>query len=143
MSIRLKRVYEEPSRTDGVRVLVDRLWPRGVSKEKAGIAHWFKDLAPSDELRKWYHAHPAQWPIFRKRYLEELDAPEALPALAQLLELANGRRTLTLVYASRMTENNNATVLKQLIDGTPKPPKSSGPAKVEAGAQRARARAPR
>jgi uncharacterized protein YeaO (DUF488 family) len=94
-------------------------------------------------LRRWYHEHPVQWPTFRKRYLEELNSPEVVPLVEQLLDLANHSRTLTLVYASRMTEKNNATVLRQLIEGTPKPPKSSGPAKVEAGAQRARARAPR
>ena len=143
MAIHIKRVYDEPSRRDGTRVLVDRLWPRGISKERAKIAHWLKDVAPSNELRAWYHQHPLQWPVFRKRYLEELESPEVVPFLEQLQQLANQNRTLTLIYSSRMTEKNNATVLWHLLKGVPKPPRSSGPAKVEAGAQRARARAPR
>jgi len=143
MAIQTKRAYEEPSRKDGTRVLVDRLWPRGVSKEKAKIAHWLKDIGSLQRIAPLVPRASLQWPIFRKRYLEELDAPEVVPLVEQLLELANHSRTLTLVYASRMTEKNNATVLRQLIEGTPKPPKSSGPSKVEAGSQRARARAPR
>jgi uncharacterized protein YeaO (DUF488 family) len=142
MAIRLKRAYEEPSRSDGARVLVDRLWPRGISKDAAKLKLWLKDIAPSNDLRHWYHEHPAQWPAFQKRYIEELGQPEASAALEQLQELVNASRTVTLVYASRL-ELNNATVLQQLLEGRPKPPKSTGPAKAEAGAKRARARVPR
>lgn len=141
MPIRLKRAYEEPSRSDGARVLVDRLWPRGVSKEAAKLTLWLKDIAPSDELRRWYHEHPTQWPAFKKRYLEELGQAPTSTALEQLQQLMETKRTVTLVYASRSEMNNNATVLKQLLDGERKPPTSSGPAKAAAGAQRARARA--
>jgi uncharacterized protein YeaO (DUF488 family) len=77
MAIVVKRVYETASRTDGARVLVDRLWPRGLTKERAAVDEWLRDLAPSDELRRWYHARPEQWADFRKKYLKELSQPEA------------------------------------------------------------------
>jgi len=136
--INLKRVYDPASLSDGVRVLVDRLWPRGLTKDKAKIDEWLRDLAPSDELRKWYHARPTQWMNFRKRYLVELRAPEATAALEQLYALANSRKQITLLYASKNTERNNATVLKDLLDGMRKPPSTSGPA-AAAAAGRARA----
>ena len=85
MKVDVKRAYDPPSRNDGKRFLVDRLWPRGMKKENLRIEAWLRDLAPSDELRKWYHERPAQWLAFRKRYLEELAAPEAMAALEQLL----------------------------------------------------------
>jgi uncharacterized protein YeaO (DUF488 family) len=139
MKIVTKRVYDEPSRSDGARVLVDRLWPRGISKESAELTEWLKDLAPSDELRKWYHARPTQWLIFRKRYLEELRAPEVQDALERLYELASKRAKVTLLFGSRNLEKNNATVLKELLDGSRKPPRSSGPVRAVAS-KRARAR---
>lgn len=136
--VSLKRAYDPASVSDGVRVLVDRLWPRGLTKEKARIDEWLRDLAPSDQLRKWYHARPSQWANFRKRYLVELHSAEATAALEKLYHLANKRRRLTLVFASRNLERNNATVLKDLLDGMRKPPSSSGPA-AAAAAGRARA----
>ena len=136
--VSLKRAYDPASVSDGVRVLVDRLWPRGLTKEKARIDEWLRDLAPSDELRKWYHARPSQWANFRKRYLAELRSPEATAALEKLYQLANKRRRVTLVFASRNLERNNATVLKDLLDGMRKPPSGSGPA-AAAAAGRARA----
>ena len=136
--ISLKRAYDRPSLSDGVRVLVDRLWPRGLTKEKAKIDEWLRDLAPSDELRKWYHARPSQWMNFRKRYLAELRSPAANAALEELYSLANRRKLVTLVFASKNTERNNATVLKDLLDGMRKPPSTSGPA-AAAAARRARA----
>lgn len=141
VTVVLKRVYEKPSVSDGLRVLVDRLWPRGVKKET--IDHWLRDLAPSNELRHWFHARPAQWPLFRKRYLKELTEPVASQSLEQLYDLANQRKKLTLLFASRNLEHNNAAVLKDLIDGMRKPPNSTGPAKAAAGAARARASRPR
>src|SRR5271157_387055 len=78
MPVAVKRVYESVSRSDGARVLVDRLWPRGLSKTEVALHEWLRDLAPSNELRKWFHAHPEQWALFRKRYLKELASPEAL-----------------------------------------------------------------
>jgi len=137
MTVALKRVYEEPSRQDGARVLVDRLWPRGLTKDAAALDAWLRDLAPSDELRKWYHAHPQQWSKFRERYLKELSNKAAHDALQELYELKEKRRRLTLLYASKNEERNNAVVLKQLVDGDRKPPTGTGPIRAVA-ARRAR-----
>jgi len=142
MTVRLKRVYDPPSLQDGARVLVDRLWPRGLTKEAAALDTWLKDVAPSNELRKWFHAHPVQWSKFREKYLAELTSGPALAALQQLDDLARKRRGLTLLFASKNVEQNNALVLKQLIDGERKPPTGIGPVRgVAAG--RARATRPR
>ena len=137
MSVATKRVYELPSPQDGARILVDRLWPRGLSKEAAALDAWLKELAPSDELRKWYHAHPEQWGKFRERYLKELSSESANAALQQLYELSHSHRQLTLLFASKNVERNNALVLKQLLEGDRKPPKGTGPAGA-ASAKRAR-----
>jgi uncharacterized protein YeaO (DUF488 family) len=130
MATAIKRVYETASRTDGARVLVDRLWPRGVSKERAQVDEWLRDLAPSDELRRWYHARPDQWLTFRKKYLKELKLPESQDALQQLYHLAHKRKRLTLLFASKNETHNNATVLKELLDGMRKPPTGTGPGAV-------------
>ncbi len=135
--IALKRAYDPPSVSDGVRILVDRLWPRGLNKEKARLDEWLKDLAPSDKLRQWFHERPSQWLNFRKRYIQELSQPEAAAALERLYELARRRKKLTLVFSSRNTEHNNAMVLKELLEGMRKPPSSSGPAAAAAGRARA------
>lgn len=127
MTIAIKRVYEPPSRADGSRVLVDRLWPRGLTKEKAAIDEWLRDLAPSNELRHWYHARPDQWEMFRKKYLKELAQPECEEGLRRLYELAHKKKRLTLLFASKMETNNNASVLKELLDGRRKPPTGTGP----------------
>jgi uncharacterized protein YeaO (DUF488 family) len=140
MRVRLKRAYVLPAKMDGARVLVDRLWPRGVSKDAAKLKAWLKDIAPSNELRKWYHARPTQWPAFRKKYLEELAEPAALAALEELHRIASEATTLTLVFASANETHNNATVLKELLEGIKKPPSSSGPSKSAAMPQRARGR---
>ncbi len=126
MKVSLKRAYEEPSAADGARVLVDRLWPRGITKDAARLDVWLKDLAPSNELRKWFHARPSMRQEFRKRYLEELREAPALAALEQLYNLAS-RKKVTLVFASKNSEFNNAVVLKELLEGMRKPPHSSGP----------------
>jgi len=138
MPVVLKRVYEAPSPQDGARVLVDRLWPRGLTKADAALDAWLRDLAPSDELRKWYHAHPLQWSKFRERYLKELSNDAAHDALQRLYDLQEQRRHLTLLYASKNTERNNAVVLKQLVEGHRKPPTGTGPVRA-AAAGRARA----
>jgi len=138
MTVAIKRVYEPPSPKDGARVLVDRLWPRGLTKQAAALDAWLKDLAPSDELRKWYHAHPEQWSRFRERYLKELASEQAGAALQQLYELRDTHDHLTLLFASRNQERNNALVLKQLIDGDRKPPIGTGPI-AAVSARRARA----
>jgi len=126
MAIAVKRVYEPVSASDGVRVLVDRLWPRGLTKKDVALRFWLRDLAPSDELRKWFHANPESWRMFRKRYLKELNGEQASAAVDKLHRLAEGKRPVTLLYASRNEEYNNATVLKELLEGLPKPPSSVG-----------------
>lgn len=126
MAIELKRVYEPAAAADGVRVLVDRLWPRGLTKEEAAVKHWLRDIAPSNELRQWFHANPEAWAVFRKRYLKELVSPKAAAAVEKLYTLASGKKKLTLLYASRMQERNNATILKELLEGGRKPPSSVG-----------------
>ena len=132
MAISLKRAYDEPSVRDGFRILVDRLWPRGISKEAADIDLWLRDLAPSNKLRQWFHARPRQWAAFRTRYLAELGAPEAEAALQQLYGMASKKKQVTLVYASKNLEHNNAVVLKQLLEGMRKPPSTTGPAAAAA-----------
>jgi len=124
----VKRVYQEPARSDGTRVLVDRLWPRGLSKARAAVDRWLRDLAPSDALRKWFHARPEAWSVFRKRYLKELARPESAPALDELYRLANQRKKLTLLYASKNETHNNAVALKDLLEGMRKPPPAPAPA---------------
>jgi uncharacterized protein YeaO (DUF488 family) len=137
MTVTLKRVYDEPSPRDGARVLVDRLWPRGLKKSDAALDAWLKDLAPSHELRRWFHAHLQQWNKFRERYLKELSNKTAHDALQQLYDLKEARRRLTLLYASRDEEHNHAVVLKQLVEGNRKPPTGTGPIRTVA-AKRAR-----
>ncbi len=130
MATSIKRVYGTVSRTDGARVLVDRLWPRGLSKERAKVDEWLRDLAPSDDLRRWYHARPDHWLTFRKKYLKELTLPESQDALRQLYYLAHKRKRLTLLFASKNETHNNATVLKELLDGMRKPPTGTGPGAI-------------
>lgn len=125
--IQVKRVYAKTVRGDGTRVLVDRLWPRGVSKERAALDAWLRELAPSDDLRHWFHAYPQAWLLFRKRYLKELSQPEAAEALNQLYRLANQPKKLTLLFASKNEEHNNAVVLKDLLQDMRKPPTGTGP----------------
>ena len=132
----IKRVYDEPATSDGTRVLVDRLWPRGLTKDRAALDSWLRDLAPSDELRRWYHAHPGQWQDFRKKYLRELSRPETSNALDKLYRLAHGSEPLTLLFASRNQERNNAVVLKQLLSGMRKPPTGTGTSGARAARHR-------
>ena len=111
-TIRVRRVYEEPEAADGARVLVDRLWPRGLSKQAAALREWAKDVAPSDELRKWYGHDPARFGEFRRRYLAELAQPERGAALDQLRELAAAEQ-VTLLTATKDVEHSQATVLAE------------------------------
>ena len=126
MHVVVKRVYEPASPADGVRVLVDRLWPRGLRKEEAAVKFWLRDLAPSRKLREWFHANREAWRLFRKRYLKELVSPAASAAVEKLHRLAESKPKVTLLYASKNEEHNNAIVLKELLEGAPKPPSSVG-----------------
>jgi len=111
--VHIKRVYEKPSTSDGRRILVDRLWPRGLSKEKARIDLWLKDIAPSAGLRKWFGHELAKWPEFQRRYQEELEVNES--ALAELCEVLR-HEPVTLVFGAKDMEHNNAVVLKAYIE---------------------------
>lgn len=112
MKIYIKRVYEKPSKEDGIRILVDRLWPRGLTKEKAAIDFWLKTIAPSTELRKWFDHDPNKWKEFQKRYRAELkkNKEEAL-----FLKEQTKRATVTLLYGAKDEEHNEAVVLKELL----------------------------
>lgn len=132
MAIATKRVYEAAGRADGTRILVDRLWPRGLTKEVAALDEWLRDLAPSHELRRWYHARPDYWTAFRKKYMQELAQPDAENALRHLYQLAHKKKRLTLLFASKNEIRNNATVLKELLDGMRKPPTGTGPGAIHA-----------
>ena len=111
-NIRIKRAYEEPDAEDGTRILVDRLWPRGLTKEKASVDLWLKDVAPSTNLRKWFAHDPTRWTEFQTRYCEELEKNgEELSRLRE--ESAKG--TVTLVYGARDQEHNEAVILQRLL----------------------------
>jgi len=112
MAIRLKRAYDEPAQNDGYRILVDRVWPRGISKKEARLDEWLKNIAPSTELRKWFDHDPDKWEQFLERYFRELD--EHKQAIDKLITLAtNGR--LTLVFAAKDRDHNNAVALKKYV----------------------------
>lgn len=109
----LKRVYEDAAESDGFRVLVDRLWPRGVSKEKAHVDLWLKDVAPSDSLRKWFNHDPQKWEAFRKKYKEELHEKSDL--IEQLKRLEKEHKKITLLFGAKDSEHNQAVVLAELL----------------------------
>jgi uncharacterized protein YeaO (DUF488 family) len=113
MKISVKRVYEEPGKDDGYRVLVDRLWPRGIKKEQADINCWLRNIAPSSELRKWFGHDPEKWPEFKKRYFQELkENPEMLNQLAEIVKSQH----VTLVFGAKEKEHNNAVALKEYLE---------------------------
>jgi uncharacterized protein YeaO (DUF488 family) len=120
--ITLKRAYESVSPTDGRRFLVERLWPRGVSKAKLRVDEWLKEVGPSTELRRWFSHDPGKWSEFRRRYFRELDSrPEAWQPIAS----AARRGRVTLVYSSHDTEHNNAVALQQYLRAKPRPAQST------------------
>jgi len=115
MDVKLKRVYEPAEQSDGYRVLIDRLWPRGVSREAAQLSDWARDIAPSTELRKWFGHDPAKWDEFRKRYRAELDAnPDAVEELRDLLKK---HPTTTLLFMAHDEKHCNAVVLAEYLRG--------------------------
>ncbi len=111
--IKLKRIYIKPEKSDGFRILVDRLWPRGVSKGKAALDLWLKDITPSDKLRKWFGHDPKKWETFQKKYKSEIMANKE--SFSQLRGIIKKKRNITLLYASRDGEHNEAIVLKNLF----------------------------
>lgn len=113
--IRLKRAYDPPAAEDGRRVLVDRLWPRGLSKDAARLDAWLKDVAPSDGLRRWFGHRPERWAEFRRRYREELASPGAQAALRDLAAWARDG-DVTLLFAAKDPERNNAVVLREVLE---------------------------
>ncbi|MER6164469.1 DUF488 domain-containing protein [Streptomyces violaceorubidus] len=112
-----RRIYESPTPQDGKRVLVDRLWPRGVSKEKADLDEWLRDVAPSTELRRWYHHDPRRYDEFRRRYLAELEDPDHRAALEHLRDLS-AQGTVTLLTATKDVDHSEAAALAQWLDGS-------------------------
>jgi uncharacterized protein YeaO (DUF488 family) len=114
MTVQIKRVYETAGPDDGYRVLVDRLWPRGISKEKAKVDGWEREVAPSDALRKWFGHDPSRWDELRERYRRELEEPERKRILETLKEKARSGR-LTLVYGAKDEVHNQAAVLMEII----------------------------
>lgn len=123
LDIRLKRAYEPPAASDGTRILIDRLWPRGVTKKEALIDHWFRDIAPSTELRQWFGHDPKLWTEFQRRYRIELK--HNTRQLEELLRLAR-KGTVTLVFGARDEEHNDAVVLKRVLLGHSKRRPSNG-----------------
>jgi uncharacterized protein YeaO (DUF488 family) len=114
MKLKLKRVYEPPAANDGMRILVDRLWPRGLAKEEAGIDFWAKEAAPSTKLRRWYQHEREKWPEFQRKYLAELqENPDAVQKLIATI----GNKNATLLFSSKETLLNNAAVLKSYLEG--------------------------
>jgi DNA-3-methyladenine glycosylase len=111
--VKIKRIYEKYSKDDGYRVLVDRLWPRGVSKEKAHLDLWLKEVAPSTDLRKWFGHDISRWEEFKKRYSKEL---ETNPGIKDLTQLIDKEKVLTFLYGARDTEHNEAVVLKDWLN---------------------------
>jgi uncharacterized protein YeaO (DUF488 family) len=114
--IQIKRVYDERESTDGMRVLVERLWPRGIRKDDLPLDEWLKEVAPSDGLRRWFAHDPAKWEEFRRRYFTELDAK---PEVWQSLRETARRGAVTLLYSARDTEHNNARALKEYLEQHP------------------------
>lgn len=114
MKLEIKRAYEASEKSDGTRILVDRLWPRGLSRDRAAVDLWLKDIAPSAELRRWYAHQPERWPEFRHRYFAELDRQ---PAAVAELRAALGKGSVTLVYAAKDEKHNNAQALLEYLNG--------------------------
>ncbi len=112
MNVAIKRAYETPDKSDGQRILVDRLWPRGLTKERAAIDLWLKEVAPSTELRKWFAHDAEKWTEFKRRYLAEL---KDNPALAELRERARQGK-ITLIFAARDEQHNEAVILQQILE---------------------------
>jgi len=110
--VKIKRIYDPVSSDDGKRILIDRLWPRGIKKEKAKIDEWLRDVAPSDDLRKWFSHDPVKYEEFKKRYVKEL---EKKSELLERIKKEAKKETVTLLFSAKDTEHNNATALKEIL----------------------------
>jgi uncharacterized protein YeaO (DUF488 family) len=142
MAILLKDVREAASPEDGARVLVDLRRPRGVSEETLALRSWLPELAPSQELNRWFGESPLQWPLFRRRYMAELCAEKAVVSLNKLEAIATEKKRMTLLTSADDAERSHAAILRDLLEGVKKPPATSGPARAAASG-RIRARRPR
>jgi uncharacterized protein YeaO (DUF488 family) len=115
MALRVKRVYEEPETSDGERILVDRIWPRGISKDKARLSGWRKDLAPSNDLRKWFGHDPERWEEFKERYHAELEEAGKMGGLRDIAQRAR-EENVTLLFGAKDTKHNNARALEAFVE---------------------------
>lgn len=113
--IHLRRIYDQPEQGEGTRVLVDRVWPRGISKDEAGLDHWFKELAPSTELRKWFGHDPKLWAAFKQKYRKELKDDDKREKLEELAELA-ASGPVTLLFGAKDMKHNQAVVLREVLE---------------------------
>jgi uncharacterized protein YeaO (DUF488 family) len=118
MKIQIKRVYDPAAPSDGYRILIDRLWPRGLTRESAAVDEWMREVAPSAELRRWFGHEPERWAEFRKRYREELQHEPAAAALTHLREIAAHQRVTTLLYGAKDEAHNNAAVLLEILESS-------------------------
>ena|SRR5690625_2478628 len=116
VTVKLKRIYEDKSNNDGKRILVDRVWPRGVSKEKAGLDEWFKEIGPTKELRQWFDHDPEKFEAFAKKYRKELQSGEQKASYDKLKEIEKNNETITLVFSAKDEKHNQAQVLKDMLD---------------------------
>ncbi|MGM0219774.1 DUF488 domain-containing protein [Enterococcus sp. AZ126] len=114
--IQIKRAYEKTNTNDGYRILVDRMWPRGMSKEKEHLDLWLKDIAPSNELRKWFNHEPDKFPVFKEKYKTELKSGDAKIAFQTLLKIIKEYPVVTMIYSAKDEVHNNAIVLKEIIE---------------------------
>lgn len=113
MMIKIKRIYEKHSPNDGFRILIDRLWPRGVSKDDAHVDIWFKEIAPTDHLRKWFSHDPKKWETFKKKYIKELK--ENKSSLDKIKDLKKEHKIITLIFSAKDEQHNNAVVLSEFL----------------------------
>lgn len=114
-TIRLRRIYDDPDTGEGTRVLVDRVWPRGISKEEADLDHWFKEIAPSTELRKWFGHDPKLWAAFKQKYRKELEDDDKKKELEELAQVA-ASGPVALLFGAKDTEHNQAVVLREVLE---------------------------
>src|SRR5699024_8223786 len=116
MTVKLKRAYDDPAKNDGKRILVDRVWPRGVSKEKLKLDEWFKDIGPSKDLRQWFDHDPDKFDEFKQKYHKELQDGDQKASYDKLKQIQKENNTITLVFASKDEEHNQAQVLKEMLE---------------------------